>query len=535
MLRNSLLMLAAIALLSVSACLIQQLNLKRQYSNLNDLVHAEAQHDSVPFIKCHLQNGGVVVFQKNWELDTAAAEIRGNGTYFEFNRQLLEKGKLVVGMDSVVLYEANRLEPGIESGRVGSLLVLSFLNVSGTVLCAINPKACFGSCPTFYTAPNSTVHDAAAEGFSRAILPSLEYADVDDLDTLLQTDHFSLTMKNEALETHVLRSVELLALPGKENEQIYQSNDKTFYAGTFPHTPLIAEKGNGKSIMGEVYRRDKVDYFSPADSMNLHSREELYFEFPAEEISKDSLGLVLDYRQSLMTTYFIYSALSYMGNQATDYLSRRELENQQQPAGKLEIMERLGGIEAFVFDKEKGDWRFLGELYETGPIAINRELLPFENRNIDSTVRIKLRLNRGLWRVNGVGLTEIHRQVRPVVVEPTEVSRDGIAEPRELDLLRDPQKRLLSWPGQSRHIRYRLPDEDQSYALFLRSEGYYLEWMRDSWLEDQQLLSLRQMMKSPGDYLKDQAQPYKKYEQNMEEVFWSSQIKPNAISHYENR
>jgi hypothetical protein len=184
MMRKFFLSTMVLVLLALPTCQVQKLRLKQQYRQLNELVHREAQKDSIPFIKCHLQNGGVVVFQKNWHLDTAAAEISGQGRYFDFNRERLKEGFLRVGMDSVALYEANRLEPGLESRRLAGLMILSGLNIAGTIFCAHNPKACFGSCPTFYTGPGKSVHEAAAEGFSRAIFPSLAYADVDDLDTV---------------------------------------------------------------------------------------------------------------------------------------------------------------------------------------------------------------------------------------------------------------------------------------------------------------------------------------------------------------
>ncbi|MDR9443175.1 MAG: hypothetical protein RI842_10695 [Schleiferiaceae bacterium] len=534
MMRKFFLSTMVLVLLALPTCQVQKLRLKQQYRQLNELVHREAQKDSIPFIKCHLQNGGVVVFQKNWHLDTAAAEISGQGRYFDFNRERLKEGFLRVGMDSVALYEANRLEPGLESRRLAGLMILSSLNIAGTIFCAHNPKACFGSCPTFYTGPGKSVHEAAAEGFSRAIFPSLAYADVDDLDTVTTGKSFSLYMKNEALETHVVRDAALLALPCKKEEQIYQSPQDDFYAGSRPQAPSKALSAEEGSILQAIRAVDDKAYFSPADGHNLYSPEELLLELPLPAESGDSLGLVLDFRQSLMTTYFIYSALSYMGPEASDYLSQREIANQKQALGRLAILKKLGGIEVSVYKAREESWKKLGNFYETGPIAINRQVLPFAQEDQKGPIRLKLRLNRGLWRINRVGLTRLHRVVKPEVVKPRAVRRAGVKAAKELRLLQDSTEQLISWPGQTRRLEYQLPTEAPAYALFLRSEGYYLEWMREQWLEDQDLLKLRQMMKNPEAYLREEAQPYKRYEEHMEEVFWSSQVKPNALSHYEN-
>ena len=53
-----------------------------------------------------------------------------------------------------------------------------------------------------------------AEGFSASIAPSLEATDVDAINTVARGgEAFEVTMKNEALETHSVRHVDLLALP----------------------------------------------------------------------------------------------------------------------------------------------------------------------------------------------------------------------------------------------------------------------------------------------------------------------------------
>ena len=67
-------------------------------------------------------------------------------------------------------------------------------------------------------------------------------------------------------------------------------------------------------------------------------------------------------------------------------------------------------------------------------------------------------------------------------------------------------------PGDIYQFNFTLPDNSPDYELFLYSKGYYLEWMRENWIQDKDLFKLWQMFKRPEAYLKAQASDYKEYE-----------------------
>jgi len=56
----------------------------------------------------------------------------------------------------------------------------------------------------------------------------------------------------------------------------------------------------------------------------------------------------------------------------------------------------------------------------------------------------------------------------------------------------------------------------------LESQGYYLEWMRNEWLGEENPDKVFQMLFNPQQYYKDLAPQFKKNEAEMEETFWSS-------------
>lgn len=62
----------------------------------------------------------------------------------------------------------------------------------------------------------------------------------------------------------------------------------------------------------------------------------------------------------------------------------------------------------------------------------------------------------------------------------------------------------LSMPGDAFKLLYSLPEIKQqghNYQVFLDAKGYYIEWMRASWLKDKDLLALKRMLENPVTWL----------------------------------
>lgn len=179
---------------------------------------------NAPFLKAHMKNGEVAV-RSDWRVQTADQLITGSGHRLDFNRDTLQTGTLRVPIEEVALFETNRTE---SSGSVAALSIITGASLTLTAVCAFNPKACFGSCPTFY-APAGTDTLLQAEGFSSSIAPSLEKTDVDALyRTQTRGSTFELRMTNEALETHMVRQANLLMVPRADSSRTLRAVDGTF-------------------------------------------------------------------------------------------------------------------------------------------------------------------------------------------------------------------------------------------------------------------------------------------------------------------
>lgn len=502
---------------------------RSNYTSANELIHSTENLKTKPFLKAHFKNGNICILKDTWEVDSL--RILGHGTLYDFNRKKISEGSVNLNIDSVAIFETNTSLKNAENGRLTAMTILTSLDVALGLLCISNPKACFGSCPTFYINENDNFHYADAEGFSNAIAPSLEYGDIDALNCrrVSSDSTFRIIMKNEALETHCLNEVKLLAYPISEGEKVYQSPSNSFYV-TKSNFELMNASGPEGDILDLIKEQDRIERFSFSDEENLSSKEELILDFNTNESNGD-LGLIVNFRQTLMTTYFIYSAMGYMGNEVGDMFAKIETEKDLYAKLNNGIKNELGNIEIYIWNTSNGVWEFRDGFYETGPIAFNNQIIPIKGIKGSDNLKVKIRMNKGLWRIDNVALTHIEKEVEPLVLMPTSLYKGKLPDSVGLEKLFTQKDYLISMPGNSFRFNFNLPKENEHYDLFLYSKGYYLEWMRNSWIKDKNLLALKQMLEDPKEYLKDQTESYKLYEKNMEEEFWNSKIESNILGY----
>lgn len=520
-----------IVITGIQSCMTY--HFRSNYKDVNSLNHATKNLLTVPFLKAHLKNGDICILMDSWKIDTTRNIVNGNGTKYDLNRNKVFEGTINIPVDSVAIFETNTKIQYPESGRIAALTIMAGIDVVIGVICLTNPKACFGSCPTFYINENDNFHYADAEGFSEAIRPSLEYSDIDALNNEhLFSNSFSITMKNEALETHCVKDVKLLAYPRKSGERVFHSptDDFCLCENNYALTGATANEGEITSLLKS---QDRQERFSLSDENNLISKEEIYLSFNHVK-DMNNIGLILNFRQTLMTTYLIYSALGYMGDEIGDIFAKMEINKLPQDKVKEGIKKELGKIDVYAWNDQKNNWEFQNGFYEIGPIAINRQLMPLKNVSSGQVVRLKLVINKGYWRIDYVALTNIKKKVEPFHIPPASILNKGLPDNKALSDILNPDMHLISIPGSEYKFNFKLPDQNTDYELFLYSKGYYLEWMREHWLKDKNLAKLWQMINLPDKYMKEEAKNYKQYETTMEEQFWGSKIDTKTFVYHEN-
>ncbi len=510
--------------LTIIACKsIKHYQFRELYLSQNELIHISRDSIKKPFLKAHLKNGEVYIMDDKWAFDTINNIISGKGNHYDFKREVLQSGLLHIAVDSVALFETNtKLKPE-GSARMAAMTILTSMDIVLGIICIVAPKSCFGSCPTFYLDHNTGERLADAEAFSNAISPSLEYGDIDDLQhTILGDTTLGITMKNEALETHIVKKANLSLIRKIKGQEVFLSPDDKYYitSGTNTLLSAIAPEGN---ITSTIKSHDGIERNSLADAKVLVTDEEIILEYQNSD-PQSAKGIKLSFRQTMMTTYCLYSAIGYMGDEVGDIFAKLETEKESINKMNSVFYDALGGIRIYIQDDDLS-WKYQGEMYETGPIAFNHEILPIKSAKSKNRIKIKLVMNKGLWRLDDAALYNIVEEAKPMTVIPSKLKKNGLLNIELLaNITNNKNDYIVSMPGDEFYFSYNIPTSknNEVYQVFLDTRGYYIEWMRESWLKDKNLFALKRMMDNPKEWLNSETTNYKQYEIKMEEQFWNS-------------
>jgi hypothetical protein len=235
------------------------------------------------------------------------------------------------------------------------------------------------------------------------------------------------------------------------------------------------------------------------------------------------VGLVIGYRQSLVTTYLFYQALAWLGDAAGQWLVA--LERAPGARARAEALARaLGRIE--VLAETADGWVPAGSAGETGPLATDVKLVPLPRLARTGPVRVRLRMAQGLWRVDYVAVAPLGARVEPARVRPAAVFGSDVPPAAAAAWIADSTRPLVTLPGDTVTIEFRLADAvanaPYGIELFLEARGYYLEWMREGWLAEQDPGRAARLYLDPAGALRELAPAFKRLEGDLERRFWSS-------------
>ena len=472
-------------------------------------------------LKVHLRSGELVVLD-SWSLAPGNDRLTGEGQAYTLARE--KKGPH--GRQDVRLADVALLETSSPASvtSVGLGLVATTTVVLGGIsgYCAINPKGCFGSCPTFYLEGErgGEPERPQAEGFSESIARALEARDVDALRAARPGGSgVSVVMRNEALETHAVRRVRLLASPRPRGGRVLAGTDDRFYPtpGLVPPLSCRAPEGDCRDALREIDGQDRA---SAADGTDLAAREVIELRFPP---AHGPSGIAIAARQTLLSTFLFYQTMAYTGRGAGEFLATLERGGPEAGRRALGMARILGGIDVELTEGD-GPWRPIGRFDEAGPIAGDLQVVPFAGSGT-GPVRVRLHLARGHWRLDAVALAALGEPVAPVALEPASVERDGRPDPRARATLVGGEQHLVTRPGDAYRLTFRLPPADRPLELFLESEGYYYEWMRSEWLAEEDPAMVALALANPAEALRRLAPAYKAREPGLERAFWASRFR----------
>jgi len=466
-------------------------------------------------LRVHMYSGELYILS-TWSESQEERLLSGRGTHYSINRFASSPGAFDLSVDSIALVEVTTRKTTHPTGPT-ILAVWAVLTGITTGVCVADPKACFGSCPTFYPT-DSVMERPWAEGFSGSIARSLEATDIDALYyASADPGTFELEMRNEALETHAVRSVRLLAVPRPETVRALADGEGRFHQATRFVEPVSCWAADG-DCLSKIRQMDGLERGSLTDSTDLAARETIELTFPAVP---GATGLVIGARHSLVSTYLFYQTMAFAGRSAGSWLARLERDGLEAFPGGFTMMDMLGGIEVEL--KQAGEWFPVADYGEQGPIATDVQVIVLPETN--DSVHIRLRLARGNWRVDYLALATLGHTVEAQMLEPEEVlGADGMADEDALERLRHPDEYLVTYPGDRYRLRFQVPADQGPVELFLESRGYYYEWMRPEWLLEENPAMLALVGADPAAALKALAPAFKRREAGLDEQFWASRF-----------
>lgn len=444
-------------------------------------------------LKVHLADGSTVIYRKGARVQ--ADRIMGTGEHYPLlSKTGRQRGD--VPMDSVV---------GVET-FVDNTLVLQTLAVStaataaGFVTAAVLAVAAFGSCPTVY-ADTGTGPVLEAEGFSYAISPLMEHRDLDALRVRPGADGIiRLELRNEALETHFINHVEVVAVRHAAGERVVpDQGGRPVTVRDFARVTGARDRA-GRDVQEALASRDGV-LFSTAPSVMRGTREgdlDDWIDLDVAELPPgDSIAVVLRLRNSLLNTVLLYEGM-LGGRDAPDWLARdlqhigRTIDLARWYTRTMGMRLTVDGVPLPTDEAFEGHAR-LGDI---GPIAFRDVAVVLPRPAIDSrAARIRLRFVADNWRIDEVRVAgAVSRPVSSTlavdsVIVPTPATGVGpVVDTPAVSAIADADDRYLETrPGQRMTLVFGgeaspPPAGDSTATYLIAWQGWYREWIRGEWL-----------------------------------------------------
>src|SRR5262249_27377852 len=152
---------------------------------------------------------------------------------------------------------------------------------------------------TFYV-PTEGGWSIQAEGFSTSIARAFEADDLDDLpDARPSGGSLTLAMRNEALETHAVRSLAVLAVEGPAGSAVLRRPDGTLGAAGPSRAPVACtwDGADAPDVCALVGERDGRELSPSSDGVDLGARTAITLRYAGP--GSAHAGLVLTARNSL--------------------------------------------------------------------------------------------------------------------------------------------------------------------------------------------------------------------------------------------
>ena len=478
--------------------------------------------------KVYFLDGSVGLYPQGLTIDSTA--LYGNGQFFTFDGTLRKRAIRRIPLDSVTAMTYYQEYQTGGSGFASFLLGLyGVIFTPLSIYCISCPKCCFGSCPTVYhLGNNNSLPDA--ELFSYSISRFFQEYDFDRIaQTADPSDTLVIRLANEAMETHYIDLFKIYRIDHPEGTIALPTPDGEVKILNKIFPPARAKTPDGREITHLIAEKDSNHYrtnakfkerinYSPAlDWLDL----EIEFGKAVAEFE-----LVLRLRNSLLTTVLFYDlVLANQGVEAISWTAR--MQNDYFYARVFtELYRQYAGIRFYV--NYAGNWQEIAKIGDVGPIAWKDMAIPVKLPSPADKITLRMTFFPDNFIFDQVNVsTESHKNIHPI----TECSPQSIADYQ--GRYRDDIARLLETadkiylitnPGEYYDLTfYPEATENKLSTYFIGSKGYYIEWLRGSWIHNDPTKHYADFL-NPQLVLNYIANSWEKERSRLESVFFDSRI-----------
>lgn len=438
--------------------------------------------------KVFLTNDDILVFENGFTRQYNS--LLGQYQRYDFKGNQLGHGYEVL-LDSVVA-----ITQYVETTS-GGLYFASALNVffgvpltALAIYCLVCPKCCFGSCPTVYV-PSENTYILEAELFSKSISRQLEENDLDMLNYKIPSDgSVKLKVTNEALETHYINKFNLIAVTHPKATKVCQTNNDQIILinELIPAEKIISSSGKDIS---EIIKSDDGIYFRSDEDKILELRDKPIKDFieitSFTRPGKEKIKMLIKYRNTLLTTTLLYDVV--IGSQGINALEwTKKMNNDKFYAMQFKsVYDLFSGIS--IECKINNNWTEIGKYQDAGPINWKYSVAEIPVSS-DGKIQIKLEFIPDNFMIDYIAFdtTQSKNNLTVEKLNPVLITNFRNESGNEIVnvINTDDDQYLITNPGDSYLFSFKIDKSpDKETSLFIESKGYYNEWIRGNWINNQ--------------------------------------------------
>jgi hypothetical protein len=400
----------------------------------------------------------------------------------------------------------------------------------GTVITLGMFKALFGSCPTVYSLDEEE-RVLEAELFSHSISARYQDNDLDRLQLKPGPDgSVTINVANEALETHYIDSLSLLVVDHPTSYEAFPMAAQGVILMGEEAPLLSAVSKSDDDVTNRLAERDGNAYQSGTKLLEAFSQSfeddwiELAIKIPADS---GALNLAMKARNTLFSTVFLYDvAIGSQGFNALDWMGS-EIEDPAYAREFTAWYQQHFGIKVQV--EQDGVFRDAGEFTPTGPVAwhLAGTTIPVTGEGV---MKLRLSFMPDNWAIDWVaaGVTERPAMVSQTLIKPNQVEslRGNNAAGAKALVASADENYLLTQPGDLYQVTFNPPPQDPGLArsYFLKSNGYYTEWVRMDWITRNGEANKPEVFELSDGLLQRTAEIWLRKKEQFEQQFYSSKL-----------